>query len=402
MSTAFELEVAGRRAKRPGIAYLEHAFALMYPAATVAVRRMPGGPAALEWALLPTARNPSMLIPLRPASASSAALDELSTRGHRHLESAVRLGWRLGVLNFVPRLTVRRVGEDIQSIIAGVLGCEHVALSMVVGRTRALQKPVLRVLGPEGATVGFAKVGISEVTRALVRREAEVLKGFEIAPPRQFSPPAALAIREFGEVTVLVQEPLRPGSRPDEEAVRRAAVEIANRGSGPIESLRGSPYWAELRARVTGLSAKHEFAEALKDVTRHIESEWGKTPVRSGLWHGDFTEWNMSWDGSALRIWDWEGCTGPVPAGFDLLHYRFQGDVVVHGRHPQAAFERLLKEAADILSPWEPADPPLIVTLYLIHLVAGLIETGDAETRISRLAEWLPSALRIVMGRRRG
>lgn len=400
MTAVFEDEAAGRRAGRPGLDYLEHVFSLMYPGAPIAVRRLPRARDAVEWALVPSARNPSMLVPLRPRAASAAALDELSRRGHRRLEQVARLVTRAGGLNLVSRLAVARVGEDLQSVIAQALSHDDVALSMVVGRTRALQKPVLRVLSQDGTTVAFAKVGVSDVTRGLVRRETEVLRAFESDPPRHFSSPAVLGAREWRDLTVLLQEPLTVGTAPDEQAVSRAAVEIAARGATRTAALTDSPAWAELKARVTRLRATHPFAAALADTVRHIEGEWSRTAVLWGLWHGDFTEWNMTWDGAVLRVWDWEGCSEPVPAGFDLLHHRFQGDVVVGGRHPEAAFAQLMNDSAGILSPWRPADPQLIVALYLLHLVTGLIETGDVETRISRLGEWLPTALRAVSNRR--
>ncbi|MFD5213465.1 hypothetical protein [Microbacterium sp. NPDC058345] len=401
MTTGREQVAAGRRADRPGLDYLEKVFSLMYPGSPVALRRAPGGRHSVAWALVPTARNPSMLVPIGPRAASVASLDELSKRGRGRLERIARIVSRFGGLNLVPRLTVRRGGDDVQSVIARTLSHDDVALSMVIGRTRALQKPVLRVLSEDGATVGFAKIGISEVTRALVRHETEVLRGFEADPPRHFSAPSVLGAVDWGELTVLVQEPLRVGTRPDGEAVRRAAVEIAARGAVETRALADSRSWAELKARVTELPAAHPFTPGLARAVAHVDREWSRTPVLFGLWHGDFAEWNMTSDGAVLEVWDWEGCIGPVPAGFDLLHHRFQGDVVIGGRHPEAAFGDLLDTSSAVLSPWSPADPHLIVALYLIHLVTGLIETGDVETRISRLDDWLPSALQSIMDRRR-
>ena len=385
-------EAAGRRADRPGLDYMIHVFSLMYPGSRIHVRRMPGVTRSHGWALVPNARNPSMLVPLAPGATARASLDELTKRGRPRLEKAARLASRVGGLHVLPRLIVNRSGDDVQSVLDAMLD-DQVMFSMIVGRVRALQKPVLRIMNREGVTVAFAKIGVSEVTRALVRHEAQVLSGFAHDPPRHFSAPSLRGIREWGELVILAQAPMFGGDRPDDQAVRRAAVEIVERGSAATATLSESSWWHDLRARVAQLPASNPHADALSRVARRIARDCGGVLVRAGSWHGDFTEWNMCSDGMSLHIWDWEGCTGPVPAGFDLLHYRFQGDVVVRGIHPTVALRHLLDDSGDLLSPWKPSEPRLIVALYLLHLVTGLIETGDTDTRISRLGDWLPAAL---------
>lgn len=394
MSGHLGRELAGPRAGRPGLAYVEHIFSLMYPGSEVAVRRAPSRSYGQAWALIPTRENPSMLVPTKPRASALASLDELRQRGHGSLTRIARLVANMGGLDLLPRLTVSRSGtEDIQSVIARALSLDDVSVSMVVGRMRALQKPVLRVLGLDGATVGYAKVGVSDITRELVRHEAAVLRSFASAPPQHFTPPSVLAAEEWGELTLLVQAPLSARRPADLEVVRRAAVEISGRGTTGTTALRESAFWTDLTQRVVALPPESALAPCMADVVSRIALRSGDQPIQFGWCHGDFAPWNMGWDGVQLSVWDWEGCAGPIPAGFDILHYRFQGDVVLRGKHPQAAFGELADVAPDLLSPWNPADPHLVLTLYLVHLIIGLIETGDSQTRISRVQEWLQPVL---------
>lgn len=264
---------------------------------------------------------------------------------------------------------------------------------MVVGRTRALQKPVMRVLGGDGATLGYVKIGISDVTRELVRHETAVLHSFETRPPAHFRPPRVLGAEEWMELSVLLQEPVTASLPPEPRAVRRAAVEISLRDGTETVALRESAAWQALKERVRALPTEKTVSQLLKETVEYIDRRWADATVTFGSWHGDFAPWNMGWDGSALGVWDWEGYAGSVPVGFDMIHYRFQGEVVVAGEHPGAAFDALLDEAPTLLSCWEPTEPRLVVALYLVHLVTGLIVTGDSQTRISRVEDWLQPAL---------
>lgn len=384
----------GPRAERPGLSYVKQIFSLMYPDADVSLRRAPGGRNAHAWVLIPTYRNPALLVPTTPARASRASLDEIQRRGSRLLTGIMRLAAASRVLNLLPRLTVSVASDrDLHSLIAASLARREVALSLVVGRTRALQKPVLRVLAHDGTPLGFAKVGFSDITRSLVRHEISVLCGFESNSPVHFRTPSVLGAEESGELSVLIQEPLPGVEAPEIDVVTSAAIEISQRGGTATTPLRGTVFWRELQNRVMHLPEGARFARELVRTLEHIERDRSDVEVHVGSWHGDYAPWNMGWDGARLSIWDWEGFAGDVPCGFDMLHHRFQGDVVVAGRHPESAFHDLLEAAPSLLSPWAQQDPQLIVGLYLLHLVTGLIETADMQTRISRLDDWLGSAL---------
>lgn len=393
MSAARARSKAGRRAGRPGLAYVIEVFSRLYPGASVAVRRAPGGRFAHAWAILPAPRDPWLIVPTKPPAAARAALDELKKRNYPTASRLAGLLVSTGVLDLSPRLTVSRgEPEDIQDVIARILN-RPVSLSMVVGRVRALQKPVMRVLGENGSTLGYAKIGVSTVTNALVRHEAGVLRSFETDPPKHFNPPAVLGIEEWQGLFILIQEPVNATLAPETSVVRRAAVEISYRGTTEAGALGDSVGWQFLKRRVHELPEEGAFTSLLIGVIEDVEDAAADTLVQFGWWHGDFAPWNMAWDGAALSVWDWEGFAGSVPVGFDILHYYFQGDVVIRGRHPEAAFRDLVDAAADLLAPWDPPDPDLVVMLYLIYLVTGLIETDDRQTRISRLEDWLAPAL---------
>jgi hypothetical protein len=63
---------------------------------------------------------------------------------------------------------------DVVSYLRKVLDCD-VVVSLRIGPPRANRKPVLELLSPRGEALGFAKVGVTGLTRELVRAEAAAL-----------------------------------------------------------------------------------------------------------------------------------------------------------------------------------------------------------------------------------
>lgn len=395
-STRQNRATAGRPAGRPGISYVLDVFSRMYPDARVDVGRTVPHDARSAWACLPDARDPWLLIPLGSRSAERAALDELNSRGHRSAARLARAAAVLGGVRLLPKIVVTGGGEDVESLIARTLGRRDVAVSMVVGKHRALQKPVLRVLARDGSTLAFAKVGVSEPTRELVRRETAALRAFECDPPRRYRTPRVLGAVEWRGLSLLLQEPMPGGRSPSEHAVSGVAAEISSRGTVRTTALQDSAPWLDLRARLGRLDTADPVVTALARFADRLEHVHAAAPVRTGMSHGDFTPWNVAASGASVHVWDWEGFADETPVGFDLLHYRFQQDVVVRGRHPGVAFGDLLDESSFMLSRWGLDDARLVASLYVIGTAVTALETRDTHARISRLSEWLPEALHLV------
>ena len=58
-----------------------------------------------------------------------------------------------------------------------------------------------------------------------------------------------------------------------------------------------------------------------------ITDRAGDRTVEIAAWHGDWTPWNLAWDGGRLYAIDWEHF-GRAPLGFDILHYVFRDRVL--------------------------------------------------------------------------
>jgi hypothetical protein len=249
---------------------------------------------------------------------------------------------------------------------------------VILGRDRPNRKPVLKLLGPDGQPVAFAKVGWNEVSRALVRHEAGVLTELETPQrrPSSFQVPRVIGFDRGAEVDLLLVTPmpqatgLRGG--PPSDVPMRATREVAVGDGVAWSALDDSDFWSSLRRRIevaqrdpsNPLSTEHTHA------FEQLERAYGSRDVPFGSWHGDWTPWNMTRVDDSLFVWDWERAEGPVPVGLDLVHFDFDVRVKIHGRSPAHAIEGSMLELGPRL---ETLGLPsglthLLVSLHLLEM----------------------------------
>jgi hypothetical protein len=273
---------------------------------------------------------------------------------------------------------------------------------MSIGPARANRKPVLQVLTRHGRTVGFAKVGVNELTRTLAAAEADSLRSVAAAAPRHLSVPSVLHQGRWNGLEVLALSPLPiwlPRAGHSAPRLLAAMLEVAEIGGVTTAPLRDSDYWAGLGRRLGSLgpdSGDDDTVRALREAYARIDEWTGATPLRYGSWHGDWTPWNMATLRDTMLVWDWERFSGGVPVGFDAVHYAFQDAVVRGGTGPAAAVTRTLDDAARLLAPFGVTSPEgaaarLTALLYFIDIAARYVADRQAEAgaQLGRPREWL-------------
>jgi hypothetical protein len=396
--------IAQRRAPQPTAAYLDETLAALWPGSGRSRRgarcgSVPAG--ATELVVLPDARRPRLVVPRRPLAATAAAV--LGSRSTSSLTTAVALralaaAARLGAADLLPdRIVVDPSGAcDIVGHLSEQLGHE-VLVSLLIGPVRATQKPVLQVLRPTGATVGFAKIGLTPISRELVRREGEVLAELAGRGLRVVRAPRVLHRGRWQGAEVLVQEafPQHRGAPVDQDRLTAAMVELARSHGVERAPLAETALWHRLRDRLRDRADRGPAGAALADAVRRTEAARGAQQLPMGCWHGDWAPWNMTTAAGEMLVWDWETFAAGIPLGFDRVHYGLQSAVVLDGVPAAAAVAQAADRAGTELAAFDvPADSRrLVVLIYLLHLVAGFLETGERNSRLARLDSWAPAAL---------
>ena len=389
-------------------AYLPELASLIWPApAEAALRR--GGRAG--YVVVPSAARPRLLVPAGAARAAAGAIQH-STEAvgakarlrRRVLAAAFRTG--LGGLALRDRLLVDNATTGLDAYLAGVLG-RPALLSLHIGPARANRKPVVQLLGARGEPLGFAKLGVDPLTRALVDAEAAALgrlAGLELGPVRVAD---VLHHGEWNGHALLVQSALpvrRPRAAGPAAAGAERAAMLAVAGCLGIQrqGYAGSDHAVRLTAEVDALGERPE-APRLRAILSAIA---GHDPALAyGCWHGDWNGGNSAAlaDGRVL-VWDWERFASGVPVGYDALHLELQAAVTRAGVPPIEAARALLAGAARTLAGFDqPADAAdLVAVLYLVELAARYLRDRQAEAgaRLGHVDAWLLPAIEDHFARR--
>ena len=308
-------EPAGRATDRSG--YLRETLAILWPEPARIERRgraapgtgaRPGRAAAgggrTEFLLVPNETRPVLLVPRRPRRAAAAALRHYKASAVGPPAAAVprpgpgrrssawptccRTGSRSGRPGTGPTRTwpptcARSLDRDL-------------VVSLRIGPPRANRKPVLELLSPDGEMLGFAKVGITDLTRELVRTEAAALDvlGVGRADPPAGAPAAAprpVARARGPGPGAAESAPAGPVSRA---MLTSAMAELATRAGRHHAAGRPEPLLARAAVAAGGLRASRAGRGAAAGHGRPAGHRRRATSLAFGSWHGDWTPWNMA------------------------------------------------------------------------------------------------------------
>jgi hypothetical protein len=383
--------------------YLHDLAASLWPAPAVVAQRLgrrhPEGVIS-EFVCVPNAARPKLLVPAGSRRAAAGAVrrySDLTSVTALVRTEGLRLALRTGLGQCLMRDRMRITTAEsagaatIQSYLEDCLG-EPVFLGLSVGPVRANRKPILAILRGDGTTLAFAKVGINDVTRALVRAEGVALRSLDRGPSSCVRAPDVLHHGQFNDLEVLVLGALPtagPRLRRGRPAVVSAMKEIAERPGVSSQPLSDSSYVEKLAATLE--ESPSPSAERLATALKTLRSRWNGQQVRFGSWHGDWTPWNMSATDDHVSVWDWERYRQGVPLGFDALHYHLH-----LGRtrlSADAAVQRLRRDAGTVLEPFEvsPDAVSAVLSCYAVDVATRYL--SDAQTLSDTMWELPPSPL---------
>ncbi|MBL7256932.1 hypothetical protein [Paractinoplanes lichenicola] len=377
--------------------YLNEVLGLLYPP-PCRTDGSPGTPIA-EYLVVPDARRPKLLVPSgsrRVAAAAVRRYAEPQSRGAKLKREAVVAAVRTGASSVLLRDRIRVTGPFSHSIdghLSEALGRE-LAVSVHIGPARANRKPVLQLIGPDGDTFGFGKLGTGPLTQALVRAETAALTSLAHSGLTKLIVPRVLHAGQWRGLEVLVQSAL-PVWLPRAPLSRRrlvaAMLDIAGCCGYTTGALDGSAYWHDLRSRLAAVADRPE-GVGLAAAAELLVKRAGEIVLRYGAWHGDWAPWNMANVQDGLLVWDWERFASGVPLGFDAVHHELQSRIQSTG-DAKDAVEATVRRAAELLAPFgvPVAGREATALLYLVDLATRYLTDRQAEAgaRLGVLGTWL-------------
>ena len=377
--------------------YLAEVLDLLYPQ-PCRTDGSAGTPIA-EYLVVPDARRPRLLVPTvsrRVAAVAVRRYAEPQSRSARLKRGAVVAALRTGASSMLLRDRVRVTGPystSIDGYLSEALGRE-LAISIHIGPARANRKPVLQLIGPEGDTFGFGKLGTGPLTQRLVKAETAALIALGRSGLTKLTVPQVLHAGQWRDLQVLIQSALPvwlPRATLTPRRLVAAMLDIAGCCGYTQGPLATSGYWRDLRQKLAAVRdrpAGVSLASAAELLVKHA----GEAVFRYGAWHGDWAPWNMANLADALLVWDWERFATGVPLGFDAVHHELQRRIQSTGDATEAV-EATVQRAAELLHPFGVPKEGREVTalLYLVDLATRYLTDRQAEAgaRLGVLGTWL-------------
>ena len=311
----------------------------------------------------PSAASPELFLPLSSNAAGAASLRRFHdgrSKGERLKTLAAISLARLGALRFAPGEPVDVGPFTLVERLADELGASDVLAAVTLGPRRRNRKPVVQLLRPDGATIGFAKIGWSPFTRSLVENEADWLERLAGVVPNALRIPSVIARVDDGErlaiVTSALETPMTSGMTGRLSA--HTIIELARSLGTEQHRFADLPSLDDLRGGRVG-----ELIDVDRLLARHSDAT-----LELGTWHGDLTPWNTSTVNGISRVWDWEFADGDRPVGFDLLHNAFELVRRQTKHNEENALIAVQNQAASILRPVQQSWDATL-DLYLCELI---------------------------------
>lgn len=342
----------------------------------------PGYELVESYAVVPNLQRPKFLLPVQPRSVgirSAVAYNALRSPRRRATRCMTGMALGLAVDRFLGtgrmHVWIRRGCPEVESrgvllrrYLSAAVHREHAKMAIGVHAPDPNHKPTVQLFDRSGP-VGFAKIGWTSPTAALVHNEARTLRdldGHRQDVTSTISVPRLLYEGTWNDFAVTVTEPLPDSVRRYSEGEPPATTTVQEL-SGPLHrsGLVETTYWANRWNTISTVAIPESVRTTLASHALWMEQACPE-PMRFGRWHGDWVPWNLARTKDRLYVIDWEHSDPEVPYGFDRAHWVFQHEFVRLGKSVREASRAVNRDRRS----WDLSDlaSGQVVDLYLFEM----------------------------------
>jgi hypothetical protein len=267
----------------------------------------------------------------------------------------------------------------LEVLVGEVTGEKQPIFAFSLGTPSQFRKLTVQVMRPNGETLGYIKLPLTEAANQRVRHEAAVLERLWNIPKLRRHVPKVLHAGPWNGGYMLIQScgPSQPGQMefgPAHETFLRTlwrARQMEKPGQVIVKEL--SARWAQACLRLDP-GSRGLGEETLRRANRELS---GQT-IPCGIMHGDFAPWNTRRENGRLFVFDWEAAEWGAPTAWDVFHFHYQ-------------VATLLNRKTNDLAQFNEArsDKP-IFWLYLLRTICqGLEEESPGQFGVERRLQFL-------------
>jgi len=198
-------------------------------------------------------------------------------------------------------------------------------------------KPTITLLENDGVPAGFAKLGWTLKTAAMVRRETAALKQVGTDLGSSIEVPALLGSGDHFGRPFLVSAPMpAKASRAPRDLPANSLIEQLG---GPIRRAATAAMFVEVESAISTAAARGDTARAqlLQKAIVELSGMWG-SEVAVTRSHGDWVPWNVATYRGRFVVWDWEHFHDSLPVGVDAFHWVMLSSHLLDGKSWRESF----------------------------------------------------------------
>lgn len=350
-----------------------------------------------EYLILPNRENPRWVIPVCKSGNIKNAMmiyEPISAKGKLY---------KWAVCNMPKAIVKSAFRENVvrcninRAFLCERFGLEQPECSFYLGNGGAHNKLTVQI-SERGRPAAYLKITGSDVIRALFKNEADILTHLAGSDVRGHVP-SLLMHEDVGEKTLFAISTIRSmasktrfdfGNAHLDFLCRLKSNEVIDSNSGYYNKSLKLLEKISKNSELTGV--KEKFISAFSKID-------GKVP--SVLCHGDFTPWNIYFNGDDIQVFDFEYARRNCPPFFDYLHFHLQV-AGLSGSPISAEFLRSVWENAYATEYCErlkidKALMPALTALYLADIIAEYeSRSGEKSEADKALCRSRLSALELI------
>ena len=331
--------------------------------------------------LLPFAEQPKYILPTESASLFARSLDlytpyllrkKIGIRAFKAL-AYTRLLKYLPKTEIIDRTKLRDIlplVEEIFSIIRDEYGSINTSCAFYISRKG---RYVIQIMNRRARVLGYAKVGVTNVTGGDNRHEFNFLSKLT---DKQFANFEVSRIRNYIETPnysiLIVHSPEAP-ARTTKTSLDllhiKALIELFKYNMA-IGTVSRSRYFNSILADIASVKNENH-RQSLERAVRLAVSKIGDKSLPLGFCHGDFKPWNVRLlSADRLYIFDWEMARDQWLPLWDYFHFLLQTFILIKRKSTGFLVKRIMVQNREI-KPYLNAfaiNKDMYIALLLLHI----------------------------------